>query len=143
MKMSYKLVVAFIAAVILPVSIVSGLMIQRAQEQAIDHFTESNEREVQQINRSLTLFFGEIEKNVNYLANHRFVPAARTGVSTFMHLQKETMSAPLQNSSQEANLFNLYKDFAATHPDLAYVYYGNTEGGYVQWPAGIIECLRS
>lgn len=39
-------------------------------------------------------------------------------------------------SPQEQSVYEIYLDFSRTHPELAYLYLGTSEGGYLQWPTG-------
>lgn len=138
--MSQKLVIAFVSAVILPSAIISFLMVQHGERQAIENFTLSNEREVRQINKSLTILFDNIAANVDYFSRHETVIRGHEGISDYLTTQTDTMMRPRAGTKIERDIFRLFEDFARTHADLAYIYMGNEDGGYVQWPQG--ELIR-
>ena len=139
MKMSQKLVLAFVSAVTLPSIIISVLIMQHGRQQAVDNFTQSNEREVRQINNNLNTLLSSIAENVTYVSQLDTVKAGESGLSLHMHQSTQNMMHPRQGSPQEVAIFNLFESFAVSHPNLAYIYMANVEGGYVQWPQGEIS----
>lgn len=136
MKMSQKLVIAFVSAVIIPATIITYMMVQHAQGQAKQNFVLSNEREVRQIDNSFNILFSEIAQNVEYLAQHVSVLASYEGISTYLTSPRATLMQPEIGSQIEQTLYQLFTDFGVHHPRIAYIYLGNEEGAYVQWPAG-------
>ena len=139
MKMSQKLVIAFVSAVVLPTVIISVLMVQHGKRQAIENFTLSNEREVRQINNGLTILLQKIAESVDYVAGLELVRSAGSGLTSYRSTTSATMMRPLSGSAIERNIFTLFEDFAASHPDLTYIYMGNESGGYVSWPQEAIS----
>lgn len=136
MKMSQQLVIAFITAVVLPTAILSYLMVDHSQEQAINNFTVSNEREVRQIDNSLTILFEQIAQNVDYLAKQQEVRDAHTDIGIYLDVPRSTKMQPLQGKPVERRIFDFFTEYADSHPSITYLYFGNEEGGYVQWPQG-------
>ncbi|GLS25094.1 methyl-accepting chemotaxis protein [Marinibactrum halimedae] len=136
MNISTKLLLAFLASIILPIFTISFWVIQETEEQAFENFTARSQAEILQISNAFELFFNEISKNVNYLATHPDVIEAETGLVNYMASDVSGEMTALQNGETEAKVFTLYRDFAETHSGIAYVYMGNQEGGYVQWPSG-------
>lgn len=136
MKMSQKLVIAFVSAVVLPSAIISFLMVEHGKRQAINNFTLSNEREVRQINNSLSILFKSISDNVDYLSRHATVRQGHRGIASYIDSPTESIMRPLAGSKIERDIYRLFESFARTHSDLAYIYMGNESGQYVQWPRG-------
>lgn len=134
MKMSQKLVIAFVSAVVLPSAIISFVMVEHGNRRAIENFTLSNEREVRQIDNSLTILYQSIAENVDYLSRHETVMKGSEAIAVYLNNPTETLMRPKSGSQIERNIFLLFEKFAQSHPDIAYIYMGNEEGGYVQWP---------
>ena len=139
MKMSQKLVIAFVTAVVLPSVIISFLMVQHGKRQAIENFTLSNEREVRQINNGLTILLQKIAESVDYLAGLETVSKGHDGLTQYLTAATATMMQPLAGSAVERDIFTLFDDFAQSNPDLTYIYMGNEHGGYVSWPQEAIS----
>ena len=136
MNISKKLKLAFASAIALPLIIIAVLVITQTRQQALDSFAELSEREARQVDNGISMFFAEIEKNVDYLASHAAILDAKQGVKTHMQSPSAEKLDHLSGSSTEQNAFSLFDHFGATHPGLAYIYMGNEQGGYIQWPEG-------
>ncbi|XOV79699.1 MAG: response regulator [Aestuariibacter sp.] len=136
MGTSNKLVLAFISAVLLPTAVISYLMFQQSQQQSKNNFLLSTEREVRQIDSSLYLLFQQIAGDVDYLAGHSVVRDAHSDLTNYLNVIQNTLIEPEKGSKTEQRLYQLFDSFGSTHPDITYIYFGNVEGGYVQWPAG-------
>ncbi|REL26236.1 methyl-accepting chemotaxis protein [Thalassotalea euphylliae] len=138
MTISQKLISAFIATITLPLLIISALIINRIIDQAYLDFTNNNVREVKQIDYSVDLFFKEIAKNVVYLTEKAALINASQDVAIYRENPSSTNMTPLENGEQEREIFTFFEQFATSHPGISYIYFGNSEGGYVQWPQGSI-----
>ncbi|MCO6355803.1 HAMP domain-containing protein [Pseudoalteromonas shioyasakiensis] len=136
MNISKKLKLAFASAIALPLIIIAVLVITQTRQQALDSFAELSEREARQVDNGISMFFAEIEKNVDYLASHAAILDAKQGVKTHLQSPNAEMLDHLSGSNTEQNAFSLFDHFGATHPGLAYIYMGNEQGGYIQWPEG-------
>ena len=136
MNISKKLKLAFASAIALPLIIIAVLVITQTRQQALDSFAELSEREARQVDNGISMFFAEIEKNVDYLASHAAILDAKQGVKTHMQSPNAEMLDHLSGSNTEQNAFSLFDHFGATHPGLAYIYMGNEQCGYIQWPEG-------
>ncbi|BBN83198.1 chemotaxis protein [Pseudoalteromonas sp. A25] len=139
MRISQKLRLAFMSAIALPLIIIAGLMISQTRQASLENFTEMANREALQIDNGISMFFAEIAKNVDYLASHPNVISARTQVQTYFDKSTATNLTSMQNSSIEKEAYQVFELFGDTHPGIAYIYMGNTEGGYIQWPQGEVN----
>ena len=84
MNISKKLKLSFASAIALPLIIIAVLVITQLRQQALDNFAELSEREARQVDNGISMFFDEIEKNVDYLASHSAILDAEQGVKTHM-----------------------------------------------------------
>ena len=139
MTISQKLIAAFIATITLPLLIISVLMVNQLIDKAYTDFTDANNREVRQIDNAIQVFFREIEKNVVYLTEKSALKNAGSEVETYMDLTSSIQMTPMSNSSTEQNVYSLFEQFAESHDGISYIYFGNEQGGYIQWPQGPVE----
>jgi len=105
--------------------VIAAIVISQTREQALDNFSQLSEREARQVDNAITMFFAEIAKNVDYLASHTTIKNARTNVKTHMDASNSVM---LNHPNQ-----------SPTHPGLTFIYMGNEQGGYIQWPMGKVN----
>ncbi|QFU06292.1 Methyl-accepting chemotaxis protein PctB [Pseudoalteromonas sp. THAF3] len=138
MSIRSKLLLAFVSAIILPLGIIAVIVINQARDQALSNFQDLTNREVIQIDRGLSSFFAEIVKDVDFLASHPKVLAATTDVTLYKNSDTSSELDALAGSQIERQAFTLFSHFGETHPGLAYVYMGNQEGGYIQWPQSAV-----
>ncbi len=139
MSISKKLVLAFLVAVSAPIIVIAVIMVRQAQVMALENFESSTNREVRQINKSFSLFFNEIGKNVTYLAEHPDVKQGQSGLNTYMQLSRPILSTVQDKTQIEKNVDQLFTLFGGSHPGIAYIYMGNAQGGYTQWPEGSVS----
>ena len=127
------------SAITLPLIIIAGLMISQTRQASLDSFADMASREALQIDNGISMFFAEIAKNVTYLASHPDVIAARTDVEAYFDKTTATELTSMQNSLTEQQAYSVFELFGTTHDGIAYIYMGNTEGGYIQWPQGEVN----
>ena len=139
MNISKKLKLSFASAIALPLLIIAALVISQTRQQALDNFAQLSEREARQVDNAITMFFAEIAKNVDYLASHKNVINAQRDVKTHMDATRAVMLNHPNQSPTEQAAFRLFEHFGQTHPGLAYIYMGNEQGGYIQWPMGEVN----
>ena len=108
MTISQKLIAAFIATITLPLLVISILMVSQTREQAYENMQDANTREVSQIDNAINLFFGEIEKNVNYLSHHSHVTSGNSGIENYLDKSTATTMDPTGNDPIEANIYQLF-----------------------------------
>lgn len=136
MNISKKLKLSFASAIVLPLIIIAVLVITQTRQQALDGFAQLSEREAKQVDNGINMFFSEIEKNVDYLASHPTILEAKQDVKTHMQSPNAVKLAHMSGSDTEQAAYTLFDHFGDTHPGLAYIYMGNEQGGYIQWPEG-------
>jgi len=138
MTISQKLIAAFITTITLPLLVISILMVSQTRNQAYENMQDANTREVSQIDNAINLFFGEVEKNVNYLSHHSYVTSGNSNIKNYLNNTSATTMDPTNNNFIEANIYQLFTEFGESHDGISYIYMGNLEGGYTQWPNGSV-----
>ncbi|XOV80823.1 MAG: methyl-accepting chemotaxis protein [Aestuariibacter sp.] len=133
MKMQHKLILALAISVMLPTIIIAAVSISKAISQSHEKFITSTQNEIRQIDNGFQLFFDQVKNNVKYLAGSPLVQNVPNDVSTYMGEQR--MMDPANASAGEAEIYDLYTRFGATHEELLYVYLGTPSGGFIQYPA--------
>ncbi|ODB36243.1 chemotaxis protein [Pseudoalteromonas sp. BMB] len=139
MNISQKLKLSFATAIALPLLIIAGLIISQTRQQGIETFSELSDREALQVENGIQMFFDEIAKNVDYLATHAQVLSAQQDVKTYMDSTSTTRLNSKAGSKTEQAAYSLFEHFGNTHPGIAYIYMGNQQGGYIQWPLGEVN----
>ncbi|WP_019028574.1 cache domain-containing protein [Colwellia piezophila] len=86
----------------------------------------------------MKIFFRGIEDNVQYLINNPKIISANKDITSYKANANSVLMTPSQNGGLESSIYTMFENFGDSHENLAYVYFANSEGGYLQWPAGNI-----
>jgi len=130
-----KLVLAFLFAVIVPSFFIALLSIKETKEFAKNSFDHAVINEVRQIDKGISLMFKLIGGNVTLLSKNKLLEQSHKSIPLYLN-QSATLMTPLASKSKEADVYRLFLDISSSLPELSYIYFGSTRGGYVQWPAG-------
>lgn len=135
MTIKMRFLIALIASVLLPVTIISSLVINHVRDDALDSFKDNSQAEITHIDTAFSLYLNGLAEDANYLAQSSTIRNLDKSVTTYMG-KPSGMMTPDQNSEVEQAAYQMMKEFGESHPDLAYVYLGMSHGGYIQWPIG-------
>ncbi|MCG7536076.1 methyl-accepting chemotaxis protein [Pseudoalteromonas sp. OOF1S-7] len=139
MTISQKLRLAFIVAIVSPILIIAVLIVSQTRQLALDKFVEMSSREALQVDNGIGMFFDEIAKNVEFLATNPKLTRAQSEVQVYTDKSTASQLNSRAGSETEQAVYDLFERFGDTHPGIAYIYFGNTEGGYIQWPQGEVS----
>lgn len=131
MTIKQKLGWAFALVAGLPVMVVATLVIFNLRDEATDNFLQGSTREIRQVDNAVQLFFESVNQNVEYLANHPLLK----GIDDDLKQYTGNEPSLLPPSELDRQIHELFNDFAASHPDYAYIYVGTSEGSTAPWPA--------
>ena len=135
MTIKTRFLIALIASVLLPVTIISTLVINHVRDDALDSFQDNSQAEITHIDTAFSLYLNGLAEDANYLAQSSTIKNLDKSVATYMG-KPSGMMTPDKNSAAEQAAYKMMKEFGESHPDLAYVYLGMSHGGYIQWPIG-------
>ena len=135
MTIKTRFLIALIASVLLPVTIISALVINNVRDNALESFQNNSQAEIAHIDKAFSLYLNGLAEDASYLAQSETIRNLDTSVATYMG-KPSGMMTPDQNSEVEQAAYQMMKEFGEAHPDLAYVYLGMGHGGYIQWPIG-------
>lgn len=138
MNIRVKIQLSVLAAVVIPGIIISVILAMFVTEKAYQQFYDVSEREIRQVENGMKIFFRGIEDNVKYLITHPEVLSASQNITRYTSNNESVLMNPAKNGGLEASIYGMFERFGDSHENLAYVYFANSEGGYLQWPAGNI-----
>lgn len=134
-----RLILAFFIVVLIPLLGFGLFLDSMVEKQTKQDFVEATTREVVQVDNAISIFFDGLMQNTRMLATE---PLARqTDGKISVYINKEAGSdgmipmTPIQNGGYEAELYRMFEQFGANHPQVSVVSFGTSDGGYLQWPA--------
>ncbi|RKD34714.1 methyl-accepting chemotaxis protein [Thermohalobacter berrensis] len=135
-----KLILVFVLITIIPILSISTYVSQKIETRLKEDFINSTARELYQVDKSINMFFDGIEENCNYLANNPIVQKADKTITNYINSIGDEEGlvnmTPSKDGGLTSEIYEVYENFAKTHPNSAYVYMATKYGGYVQWPEG-------
>ncbi|MFT0631116.1 hypothetical protein ACMFY5_03160 [Pseudomonas sihuiensis] len=135
MKIRSKLLVSFLVATLIPVLVVALMTIRNVTEQARDSFLVSSSLDMKLVNSSFATFFDSVDHTVSALAEYPAVKDAQNGaLTTYFGEARKPGQVATSNGGREKQIFDYFSSIGNNNPTLGYVYMGDTEGGYVEWP---------
>lgn len=135
MNIKTKLLASFLVTTLVPVVIVAGLTISRVVDEAYSDFEDTSSLNMSIVDQSITTFFDVIGYNVSFMAD---LPAVtQTGgesLSTYFGAGQRPSQRAMQNGGREQAIFEAFSAIGNNNPMLGYVYMGDVDGGYLEWP---------
>ncbi|MBY4678319.1 methyl-accepting chemotaxis protein [Marinobacterium arenosum] len=135
MSIRVKFLLALMASVLVPVLIVSATVILNIRDSALRVFETSSAKEIRQVDNAFSLYLNGLAEDAAFLASNASLRQLDSSVAKYVDKPSAPMT-PDQNSAVEQEAYRLMAEFGESHPDLAYVYLGLSDGGYIQWPKG-------
>lgn len=138
MKIRNKIQLSVLSALVIPALIISVVLSSKLKQEAYRQFVDVSSREIRQIENGIAILFKDIEDNVRFLASHPVATDGGSNMTSYAQSSGGPMT-PSRNGGNETKMYQLFDMFAKSHEGLAYIYYANQEGDYVQWPEGSIS----
>ncbi|CAM2924752.1 putative methyl-accepting chemotaxis protein [Ectopseudomonas mendocina] len=129
MKIKNKLVLAFVLAAFVPVSLVAVISVLNIRGQAVDQFVDSSTREIRQIDGNIRQFFDANVQNVDKMATDEVYTSV---TSLKNYTGADAASQPLPAEAQR--VIDAFARYGKTHPAAAILSIGLEDGTYAKWP---------
>lgn len=135
MKLKAKLLSALLATTLIPVLIIAALTVRGAINQAKDDFVTNSTTNIRIVDDSFQTFFNVMGYQVSFLASESSVTDTAAGdLSTYFGDGRKPSAVARANGGREEAIFNLFSSIGDNNPMLGYVYMGDKDGGYLEWP---------
>ncbi|WP_020405456.1 methyl-accepting chemotaxis protein [Hahella ganghwensis] len=135
MKIKTKLLTAFLVTTLLPVLIVAIITVRNVITQAEKQFLDASNLDISIIDQSFQNFFDVIGFTVAFMADYSAVGDTESGgLTTYFGDGKKPSQIAMQNGGREQRIFELFSAIGDNNPMLGYVYMGDKQGGYLEWP---------
>ncbi|MCL1123486.1 methyl-accepting chemotaxis protein [Shewanella surugensis] len=130
-----KLISAFLIIALLPVLIVAFITSQNVIKQAKTSFIQTSSADIAIVDQSFSNFFDVLSYNVSFLADTTLLRDTNKGdISTYFNGNRKPSEVAMANGGRERALFELFSAVGNNNPTLGFVYMGNKDGQYLEWP---------
>ncbi|ADL11992.1 methyl-accepting chemotaxis protein [Acetohalobium arabaticum] len=139
-SLSTKLIILFLLIGLAPMVILSYFQIQETEEELRQSFIRSSTSEIKHVDNTINMYFKKIKEDCKMLAENANVKKADKTITSYVDKTKdeELQMTPSQNSGIEADIYQVYSNYAENHSNLVYTYLATKHGGFIQWPEGPI-----
>lgn len=130
-SIAFKISAASSAALAVAVVLLTMVGAINVRQQAVDAFASSSSAKIGQADDALDGTFSDFEHNLNYLTGLTQIQAADDSLTNYFTSGQMTADG---HGPVETAMFNTFKQFGESHPNVRYLDVGTKSGGYVQWP---------
>jgi methyl-accepting chemotaxis protein len=113
---------------------VGGLVSNQITKQARNDYLNNSKEQMKIVDYSIRAFYDQIDKNINMMATNVSVMKSDKSITSYANNSSETQMTPSKNGGLEQEIYEVFKQYADTHPGTMYIYYGTETGSYLQWP---------
>ncbi|RFU61129.1 methyl-accepting chemotaxis protein [Peribacillus glennii] len=133
-----KLLIYSLLLSLIPMLFIGFFLNKSITETTEKEYIKSSEREINQVDNAISMYFESIRENAQLLATNPAVLNADKGVTSYKNATggDSIDMTPSRNGKKEKEVFEVFSQFGKTHPNAAYVYMGTVDGGYIQYPEG-------
>ncbi|MGI6683919.1 MAG: methyl-accepting chemotaxis protein [Bacillota bacterium] len=130
-----KLMFLVLSTIVLSIVLISVFFNYNMQNQLKTDFIESTSAEIKQADNAINVFFQGVKQNCDFLAQNSLLLKADQTITSYVDKTgDQTIMTPSKNGGIEQSIYELFDNYAQTHPEASYIYMGTKDGGYVQWP---------
>lgn len=133
MTIQSRFLAVLLAGVALPTIVVAVLSLHQFRSNTLHNYHATSLSEMKRIERGFTFYLDGLASSAAFLASADVLRQLDGSVAKYMGRSNDTEQT-LGNSNVEAEAFRLLEDFGESRDDLAYVFVGLSDGGYIQWP---------
>ncbi|WP_054954849.1 methyl-accepting chemotaxis protein [Paenibacillus dakarensis] len=138
-NLKIQLLVTMIVLVLLSTLSLGFVVDQKVTSDMEKSFYKATHKEMKQVSNAMNLYFETVNESVQYFANLPYVKKADSSITSYVDVKGKDgtiQMTPSKKPGMESQIYNSYLNYAKTHPNVAYIYMGTKDGGYIQWPEG-------
>ncbi|KEH96996.1 chemotaxis protein [Clostridium botulinum] len=129
-----------ILIIILALATVGITIGYQVNNQVKKDYISNSQEQMKLAERSIRIFYDQIDRNINMLAsNPLIIQANKDNITSYINTTEATQMTPSKNGPIESGIYNIFEQYAKSHPGTMFVYLATKYGGYVNWP----ECTIS
>ncbi len=123
-----------VTVIIVALATVGSIVSYQVTKQASSDYFNNSGDQMKIAEKSIKIFYDQIDKNINMMASNPLVMKASSGITSYAKNSQEVKMTSSKNGGLEQEIYEVFKQYADTHPETMYVYFGTQNGSYLQWP---------
>jgi methyl-accepting chemotaxis protein len=134
-----KLILGFVSLTVISLLLMGIIIYGKVVVQTKDDYTNSVYKELVHVNDGIENYMELIKENSSMLSSNSLLQESDSRITSYIDKQDasgQVEMKPLANDPFEAAVYNTFKNFKDSHPEILSVSLGvESNGGYVQYPA--------
>ncbi|WP_017825396.1 methyl-accepting chemotaxis protein [Clostridium botulinum] len=98
-----------------------------------DYINNSNEQ-MSIVSSAINNFYDQVDANINMMATNPIVMKGDTTITKYKDNVTKVDMTPSINGGVEQEIYEVFDQYAASHPETKYIYLATKDGGYINWP---------
>ncbi|SMF92110.1 methyl-accepting chemotaxis sensory transducer with Cache sensor [Paenibacillus uliginis N3/975] len=138
-NLKLQLLVTMVILVLLSTLSLGLAINQRVKHDMEENFYEATRKEIKQVSGAMNLYFNTVNESVEYFAKQPVIQKIDSSITSYVNAIGEDgtiQMTPSEKAGMESQIYNFFLNYSKTHPNVAYLYLGTKDGGYIQWPQG-------
>ncbi|KIL07107.1 methyl-accepting chemotaxis protein [Clostridium botulinum] len=98
-----------------------------------DYINNSNEQ-MSIVSSAINNFYDQVDANINMMATNPTVMKGDTTITKYKDNVTKVDMTPSINGGVEQEIYEVFDQYADSHPETKYIYLATKDGGYINWP---------
>ncbi len=98
-----------------------------------DYINNSNEQ-MSIVSSAINNFYDQVDANINMMATNPTVIKGDTTITKYKDNVTKVYMTPSINGGVEQEIYEVFDQYADSHPETKYIYLATKDGGYINWP---------
>lgn len=129
-----KLLAASIGLFALGLIIIFVIITYQINLMSIHSYQINSEQQMNIVANTITNFYMQLDENINMMAMNEIVRQGNSSITSYKNTTEATFMTPSKNGGIEQQIYNIFNQYAESHPSTRYLYLATKEGSYLSWP---------
>ncbi|AQS08865.1 methyl-accepting chemotaxis protein McpB [Clostridium saccharobutylicum] len=134
-----KLIFNFVSLIVISLLLMGIITYAIVVNQTKNDYTNFIHKEISHVNDGIENYLELIQQNTRMVSQSSLIQQADSRITSYVEKKDasgKVQMTPLENNSYEAEVYNTFKNFKDSHPEISSISLGvESNGGYVQYPA--------
>lgn len=123
-----------IGIILVTLILIDAIVSYQVSSQAKKDYFNNSLGQMKIVEESINSFYSQLDQNINMMATNPLVMMADTSITSYAKNEDKVQMTPSKNGGIEQDIYDVFAQYAASHPGTMYVYFGTESGSYLQWP---------
>lgn len=129
-----KLLVASVGLFAVGLVIICMVISKQIDSMSYNNYLDNSKQQMSIVGNTIINFYNQLDDNINMMAANPIVMKGDNSITTYKETKKDNNMTPSKNGGIEAEIYNVFDQYAKSHPTTKYLYLATKDTGYINWP---------